>query len=34
MLLLNPKKHNRFYPDERSREIILNKRSLPSYSGV
>jgi hypothetical protein len=23
MLLLNPKQHNRFYPDERSREIML-----------
>jgi acyl-CoA dehydrogenase len=23
-LLLNPKKHNRYYPDERSREVMLN----------
>jgi acyl-CoA dehydrogenase len=23
MILLNPQKHRRFYPDERSREIML-----------
>jgi hypothetical protein len=34
MLLLNPKIHNRYYPDERSREIMPNGYSQPPYSGV